>query len=58
MSDTTDYSKHTDDQLRDGIAKIDEQQPRISEEDSDSALAAAGDQREAMQQELDRRTAS
>lgn len=58
MSDTTDYSKHTDDQLRDGIAKIDQQQPRISEEDSDSALAAANDQREAMQQELDRRTAS
>ncbi len=58
MSDTTDYSKHTDDQLRDGIAKIVEQQPRISEEDSDSALAAASDQREAMQQELDRRTAS
>lgn len=56
MSDTTDYSKHTDDELRDGITKIDQQEQRIAEEDSDSALDAASDQRGAMQAELDRRS--
>lgn len=53
---TADYSKHTDDELRDGIAKIDEQQSRIAVEDSDSALEAARAQRAQMAEELRRRT--
>lgn len=53
---TADYSKHTDDELRDGIAKIDEQQSRIAVEDSDTALEAARAQRAHMAEELQRRT--
>ncbi len=57
MSDTTDYSKHTDDELRAGIARVQEQEGRIAAEDSDAALDAAREQRDAMQAELDRRQA-
>lgn len=52
---SADYSKHTDEQLRDGIAKIDQQETRIAAEDSDTALDAARDQRDQMAQELQRR---
>ncbi|MDQ3538796.1 MAG: hypothetical protein M3415_08385 [Actinomycetota bacterium] len=55
MSDTADYSKHTDDELRAGIARVQEQEGRIAAEDSDAALDAAREQRDAMQAELDRR---
>ncbi|MDQ3028728.1 MAG: hypothetical protein M3R09_01575 [Actinomycetota bacterium] len=57
MSDTADYSKHTDDELRAGIARVQEQEGRIAAEDSDAALDAAREQRDAMQAELDRRQA-
>ncbi len=55
MTHPTDYSKHTDEQLRDGIARVDEQASRIATEDSDEALRAAQEQRAAMAAELDRR---
>ncbi|CAN5597513.1 MAG: hypothetical protein M3493_14305 [Actinomycetota bacterium] len=55
MSDTADYSKHTDEELRAGIARVQEQEGRIAAEDSDAALDAAREQRDAMQAELDRR---
>ncbi len=55
MSDTADYRKHTDDELRAGIARVQEQEGRIAAEDSDAALDAAREQRDAMQAELDRR---
>lgn len=51
----TDYSKHTDDELRDGIGKVDEQEGRIAAEDSDAALDAARQQRTEMAEELARR---
>jgi hypothetical protein len=51
----TDYSKHTEDELRDGIRKVDEQEQRIATEDSNEALDAAREQRELMRAELDRR---
>lgn len=58
MSDasaTTDYSKHTDEELREGISKSEENLRRIESEGSDEQLAAAKDQHEAMQAELSRR---
>lgn len=55
MSDTADYSKHTDEQLRGGIAKADQQELRIAREDSSDALDAARAQRAAMAAELERR---
>lgn len=51
----TDYSKHTDDELREGIEKVDEQEGRIAAEDSDAALDAAREQRVEMAEELARR---
>lgn len=57
MSDEADYSKHTDAQLRDGIAAADEQEARIAAEDSGDALAAARAQRDKMAEELARRAA-
>ena len=54
-SETTDYSKHTDEELRDGIAKSEENMRRIESEGSDDQLAAARDQHEAMEAELNRR---
>lgn len=55
MSETADYSKHTDDELRQGVAKVDEQLSRIQAEDSNAAADAARIQREAMASELARR---
>jgi ribosome-binding protein aMBF1 (putative translation factor) len=51
----TDYSKHTDEQLREGIERVDEQLGRIASEDSEQAVQAAREQREAMAEELARR---
>lgn len=59
MTDATaDYSKHTDAELREGIEKVDEQESRIAEENSDDALDAARAQRDAMAAELARRQQS
>lgn len=55
QSDTTDYSKHTDDELRDGINKAEENLSRIAEEGSEEQRLAAQDQRDGMQAELDSR---
>jgi hypothetical protein len=51
----TDYSKHTDEQLRAGIERAEEQDPRIDAESSDDALEAERAQREEMAEELERR---
>ncbi len=53
--ETTDYSLHTDDQLREGIDKIEQLEGHVREELSEEALQAQQAQREAMQEELDRR---
>lgn len=53
--ETTDYSKHTDEELRDGIAKSEQNLARIEKEGSEDQLAAARQQREAMQAELKQR---
>ena len=55
MSEHADYSKHTDEELRDGIEKAKAQEPRIATEDSDAALDAEREQREAMEAELQKR---
>ena len=54
-SSTTDYSKHTDEELREGITKAEENLRRIEGEGSEDQLAAARDQHDAMQAELSRR---
>ncbi|HVM13747.1 MAG TPA: hypothetical protein VM287_05385 [Egibacteraceae bacterium] len=54
----TDYTRHTDAELREAIAKVEQQEPRIAQEDSGAAADAARRQREAMQAELDRRDSS
>lgn len=51
----TDYSKHSDDELLEGIEKVDEQEGRIAAEDSDAALDAAREARTEMADELERR---
>ena len=51
----TDYSKHTEEELREGLRKSDEEAERIKAEDSGQALQANRDQHAAMQAELDRR---
>ena len=48
----TDYSKHTDEELRDGIRKSEENITRIQQEGSDEQLQAAREQHEAMEREL------
>ena len=53
--ETTDYSLHTDEELREGIEKTEELEPHVREESSDDALEAQQAQRQAMQEELDRR---
>jgi hypothetical protein len=53
--ETTDYSKHTDEQLREGIRKADEELDRIAHEDSQRAVDVNRQQREAMAEELARR---
>ena len=54
-SETTDYTKHTDEELREGIEKSEQNLQRIESEGSEEQLAAARDQHEAMQAELSRR---
>lgn len=54
-SESTDYSKHTDEELRDGITKSEQNLDRIASEGSDDQLAAAKEQHEAMEAELNRR---
>ncbi len=58
MTHPTDMSKHTDEELREGIARADEQAPRVEAEDSDAAREAQERKREQMQKELDRREES
>lgn len=53
--DQTDYSLHTDEQLRQAIQQVDEQEARVAVEDSGDALHTARRQRSAMQAELARR---
>ena len=55
QSETTDYSKHSDEELRDGIAKSEQNLQRIKTEGSDEQLEAAQEQHEAMEAELNRR---
>lgn len=49
---STDYSKHSDEELRDGIRKSEENIQRISQEGSEDQLKAAKEQHEAMESEL------
>lgn len=58
QQEKTDYSRHTDEELREAIARIDEQEPRVRAEDSPAAVSAAQRQRQEMQTELDRRETS
>ena len=51
----TDYGLNTDEQLREAIATIDREEPRIAQEQSEDALEAARRQRAEMQAELERR---
>jgi hypothetical protein len=53
--ETADFSKHTDEELREGIRKAEEQADRVAAEDSDEALKANQTQLEAMREELARR---
>lgn len=58
MSDqvaNTDYSKHSDEELRDGINAAEQNLERITQEGSDDQREAAQAQRDAMQAELDKR---
>ena len=58
MSDqvaNTDYSKHSEEELRDGINKAEQNLERITQEGSDDQREAAQAQRDAMQAELDKR---
>lgn len=58
MTHDTDFSKHTDEELREGIRKANENAARVSTEDSDEAMQALADKREAMEEELRRREQS
>jgi HAMP domain-containing protein len=51
----TDYSKHTEQELRDGINAAEQNLSRMSQEGSDEQREAAQAQRDAMQAELDKR---
>ena len=55
MTSHTDYSKHTDEELREGIRKAEEQIDRVRAEDSDDAAEANREQVQAMRDELERR---
>ncbi len=55
MSDNTDYGKHTDEELREGVEQAERNDPRIAEDSSDEALEAEREQREAMADELQSR---
>jgi hypothetical protein len=52
---STDYSKHTDEELREGIRTAEAQADRVAAEDSDEALRANREQVQAMKDELARR---
>ena len=54
-TETADYSKHTDDELRGGIAKAEDNLARIEREGSDQQRQAAEEQVRGMNDELDRR---
>ena len=53
--ETTDYSLHTTDELREGIDKTEELEPHVREDGSEDALEAQQAQREAMEDELEQR---
>lgn len=53
--DETDYSQHTDEELREAVGKAEEEESRVAAEDSEDALDALRRQREAMRAELARR---
>jgi bacterioferritin (cytochrome b1) len=55
MATETDYSLHTDEELREGIRKAQEQHDRVERADSPAAAAANEEQIQLMQSELDRR---
>ncbi len=55
--DTADLDKHSDEELHEGAQKADEQSRRVADEDSDAALDANRQQREAIADELERRDA-
>lgn len=52
---TANLDKHTDEELRQGIERADEQEPRVAAENSEGAHEAQQDQREEMAHELRRR---
>lgn len=52
--DTANLDKHTSHELRQGIERADEQEPRVAEK-SESAYEAQQRQREEMEGELERR---
>ena len=54
---TADMEKHTDEQLREGIAKAERNEPRLEAEGKTEAEQALEQQREAMADELERRDA-
>lgn len=58
MSDqvaSTDYSQHTDDELREGINKVEQNLARMAQEGSVEQREAAQAQHDAMQAELEKR---
>lgn len=57
-SETTDYNKHTDEELRQGIIKAEENLRRIDKEGSQEQIQAARDQHDAMLDELESRQTS
>lgn len=52
---TADMSKHDDEQLEEGIEKAERNEPRLEAEGKDEAEEALEQQREAMEDELERR---
>jgi hypothetical protein len=52
---TANLDKHTDEELRQGIRRADEQEPRVAAEDSEGASQAQRSQRDHMERELQRR---
>ncbi|HVM00643.1 MAG TPA: hypothetical protein VM324_15240 [Egibacteraceae bacterium] len=52
----TDYSNHTDDELREAITKADREEGRLTDESSGEAVEAARRQQEEMRAELERRS--
>ena len=54
---TADMHKHTEEELREGIAKADSNEQRLEAEGKHDAEQALQEQREAMADELERRDA-